>query len=286
MTTLAIVGAGRAGLAVGHLLAQTGLPVLGAVCRRSEHTARACGILGCLPAPVTSFVPQADLVVVAVPDHALAPVTVGLAAQACFRPGQVVMHLSGALTAEVLAPARERGAAVMSWHPLQTFPDLPPAHATLARCLVVGEGDAPALAVGAELAARLDARWEVIGAAGKVLYHAGATIASNYLVALVAVAGRLLAQAGLPADAAGAGLHELMQSALRHACTQGPLQALTGPVARGDLGTVAGHLAALDGHERRVYAGLGLVVLELAAARGLDARRVSSLQALFEEALS
>jgi predicted short-subunit dehydrogenase-like oxidoreductase (DUF2520 family) len=119
---------------------------------------------------------------------------------------------------------------------------------------------------------------------GKALYHAAAVFASNYAVALLAVAGRLMERAGVGEADAQAALAGLARGAVENVAGHGPAAALTGPVARGDADTVERHLARLSGPERHLYCLLGREALKLARARGLSGEAVSRLEALLGEA--
>lgn len=282
MKRVAVVGAGRVGLSLGLLFKSCGHVVVGACCRRVENTTRACRMLGCHESSPLEFIPCADLVVFATPDHAIAPLAAELAAARCFRPGQLVLHTSGARTSADLAPASAAGALTLSFHPLQTFAHFDP-DISLEGVLVVGEGCEAALAAGQELARALGARWQSLYPGAKPLYHAAAVMASNYLVVLLDVACGLLEQAGFTEKLARASLAPLVRSTLENVVRLGPAAALTGPVARGEVETVATHLRCLDPEDRRLYSLLGLHALELARSRGLSGDDGSKLRVLFEE---
>jgi len=209
----------------------------------------------------------APLLLLAVPDGEIAGLAAALAA--CrLRPGQVVLHASGALDATVLAPLKAAGAAVGSWHPLQSLTGAPRRSAALLRgARVALEGDAAAVAAGRELTLAVGAVPMPLPAGAKPLYHAAAVFTANYLVALAAAAQRAWSAAGLEPEAALPALLPLMQGALAHLQGQGLPGALTGPIPRGDAGTVALHLQALA--ERApdllpLYTALGREALRLA----------------------
>lgn len=279
---VSVLGAGRVGLSLGLMLKSRGYEVVGACCRRVENTVRACRMLGCHESSPFDFVPHADLVIFATPDHAIAPLAAELAAAGCFRPGQLVLHTSGARTSADLAPAAAAGALTLSFHPLQTFPGFDPG-ASLKGSLVVGEGSAAALAAGQDLAQVLGARWQSLQPGAKPLYHAAAVMACNYLVVLLDVASSLLKDAGFTEELARTSLAPLMRSTLENVVQLGPAAALTGPVARGEVETVAAHLRCLDSEDRNLYSLLGLRALKLARSRGLGQEAACKLQARFEE---
>jgi len=281
MQRVAVLGAGRVGLSLGLMLKSRGYEVVGACCRRVENTERACQLLGCPEASRLEFVPVADVVIISTPDHAIASVAAELRAAGCFRPGQLVMHTSGARTSADLAPAAASGALTLSFHPLQTFPRCETV--SLEGVLVVGEGEGPALAAGQALARVLGARWQSLRPGAKPLYHAAAVMTCNYLVVLLDVALHLMAAAGFAEEPARAALEPLVRSTLESVVHLGPAAALTGPVARGEVETVATHLRCLDPQDRNLYSVLGVRAVELARSRGLSEQDACRLRALFEE---
>ncbi|MDI6907772.1 MAG: DUF2520 domain-containing protein [Thermoanaerobacterales bacterium] len=269
--SMAIIGAGRAGTALGLALAAAGYPVAAVASRRLETAEALARRVGC---PATDrpddAARRAAVVWITTPDRAVAEVAGAIAAQGGFSPGQHVFHASGALPAAVLSPAREKGALVAAVHPLQSFAGVtgPP---DLAGCYFGVEGDAAALPLARRLVADLGGVFLPLRAGDKALYHAAACVASNYLVSVLDLAVRLLEGAGLERKAATAALLPLVEGTVANVRRAGVAAALTGPVARGDLDTVRGHveaLRALDPEAAELYRLLGCYTAGLARARG------------------
>jgi predicted short-subunit dehydrogenase-like oxidoreductase (DUF2520 family) len=217
-----------------------------------------------------------------VPDDALPDVVARLAALD-LPAGLPVLHASGSLSTEVLAPLAAKGHAVGGLHPLAAIAD-PVDGADRLRGATFGvEGDGEARELAERLVAACDGHVLSIQPGGKALYHAAAVFASNYAVALLGVAERLMVQAGIRPDEAQAALSRLALGAVENVAAHGPVAALTGPIARGDAATVERHLARLSGAERGVYCLLGREALKLASARGLSAAAVSRLRSLLGE---
>jgi predicted short-subunit dehydrogenase-like oxidoreductase (DUF2520 family) len=224
-----------------------------------------------------------EVVLLAVPDDAVEPVAAELARARAIEAEQVVLHLSGLLDRAALHPLKSTGAGLGSFHPLQTVADPVTAPELLRGAYAGLEGDERALAAGERLAAWLAMRPVRLAPGGTPAYHAGAVIASNYTVALAAVAERLARRAGVsPADARALYL-PLMRGTLAN-LELGPVAGLTGPIRRGDEATVRRHLAALAPGERRLYCELGLVTLALAREAGLPEPQASAIERALVEA--
>ena len=213
----------------------------------------------------------ADLILLAVPDRAIPSVSIQIAAGGALRRGAVVAHLSGALPAGVLTGVRAAGAHAGSMHPLQSFADVETAVGILPGTYFFLEGDGEAIEVMRAVVLSIDGRALVIDSAAKPLYHAAAVAASNYVVTLVDFAAGLMAKAGVPPDAAMPALLPLVQGTLRNLEAVGLPDALTGPIARGDVGTVRNHLRALrraPGDLVRLYTALARKTVEVALRKG------------------
>lgn len=261
-----IVGPGRMGLALGYALGQTGLCGPVTVCgRRPEppgHPLFAQGLAEYVfglrrPAPGTAAV------FLAVPDAVVPEMAHALAGQGRAPEGCAAFHLSGALSVEVLAPLRVAGYAVGSFHPLQAVAHPVTGAERLPGSWVAVTGAPEAVAVARRLAAALGSEVLKVPEARRPLYHAAAVMASNFLPPLIDAACRILERAGIPHDDALPALLPLVQGALENVRERGVDGAVTGPVLRGDVETVAMHLRALEGEERRLYAVLGLELLRL-----------------------
>jgi predicted short-subunit dehydrogenase-like oxidoreductase (DUF2520 family) len=241
-----VVGTGRVGSVLGAALARAGHRVVAASGVSRESVERAARLLPGVPLrSVPDVVAQAGLVLLAVPDDALADLVDGLAGTGAWSPGQLVCHTSGAHGLAVLGPAVRRGALPLALHPVMTFAGRPEDVARL---------DGVAFGATAPLALRPVAEALVLEMGGepvwvpdpaRPLYHAALVTGANHLVTLVNESVDLLRGAGV--DNAARVLGPLLEAALDNALRLGD-GALTGPVSRGDAGTVAGHLATLAEH--------------------------------------
>ncbi len=270
---IAIIGAGVLGTSLGVLLRRAGHDIV-AVASRTLRSAQA----GASKIGETTVVGDAglaalgaDLVLLAVPDREIPAVAIQVAAGGALRRGAVVAHLSGALPAGVLAGVRAAGGWQGSLHPLQAFADVETALAALPGTFFFLEGDREAVEVLRTLVISVDGRPILLDSASKSLYHAAACAASNYVVTLVDYAAGLMVRAGVPQDLAIPALMPLVVGTVRNLEAVGLPGALTGPISRGDVGTVRSHLDALKrapGDLVRVYVALARKTVELALRKG------------------
>jgi predicted short-subunit dehydrogenase-like oxidoreductase (DUF2520 family) len=245
MATLNIVGAGHVGRVLGRLFAASGSYQVQDVLTRSQASARdAIAFIGAGTALADrASLRRADVWMLAVGDDQIVPVCAQLASAGLLQ-GALVFHCSGAKSSAELAGA---GALVASVHPVRSFADPAAVAQDFAGTFCGVEGDAAALAQLAPALAAIGARMVVIDAAAKTVYHAAAVFASNYLVTVVDAALRAYQAAGIPADVALELARPLATETLANVFRLGPEAALSGPIARGDLVTVARQQQAIDG---------------------------------------
>jgi predicted short-subunit dehydrogenase-like oxidoreductase (DUF2520 family) len=266
---IGIVGAGAVGTALGVALTRAGWPVHAVASRDGTRRERFRGLVDVARAFVDPepLVEEVELIILAVPDDAIAP----LAGTLRMYSGQAMIHTSGALGADVLAPAMAAGTQVGSFHPLVAFADTERAVAALHGATVAIEADD-------QLAAMLAAMAEAIGATpvrlapgAKTAYHAAAVLAAGGFVALLDAIAELGRVAGLDEAGSLAIYGGLIEGTLDNARALGIAAALTGPITRGDLGTLHAHLAALRAHAPgalALYVAAARREIELAEGRG------------------
>lgn len=237
-----IIGAGRVGPVIGRALQLVGHEIIGIT--RSSNPQRndaAEAILG-----VAVIEPdeacRADLVVIAIPDDQIEPLTQGLAKLGCFRPGQVVMHTSGVHGINVLESAQAAGALPIALHPAMTFTGTSLDVDRLQMCPAAITTTAVALPIASALALEMGMEPCVVEEEDRTLYHAGLTHGANHLVTLVTEAVAILEAAGI--ENPGLYIRPLLNAALDRALSEG-VHGLTGPVRRVDIGTLKDHQQAL-----------------------------------------
>lgn len=229
--------------------------------------------------------PAGTRVFLAVPDGAIEAVADELASLGDAPGGCIALHLSGARPAGVLRSLSARGYAVGSLHPLQSVADPAIGAGRLSGSCFTFEGDEGARDAALEIVEAAGGRMLEVEARAKPRYHAACVFASNYIVACAAVAVRLLSEAaGITPEQARRALGPLWRGAVRNLDELGLPGALTGPIARGDASTVAGHLAALDEETGRLYRRLGLEAVSLGRQLGLSAEAADELEKLLNGA--
>lgn len=291
---IGVVGAGRVGAVLAAALGAAGHTVTAAAGESDASRSRIADLLPGVPNAKPSDVARAcDVLLLTVPDDMLANVVTVLSDSGAIRPGQYVVHTSGRHGLAVLEPARRVGAHVVAMHPAMTFTGTALDLDRLPGCVFgLTAGDAErAFAEG--LVADLAGRPMWVPEEMRTLYHAGLAHGANHLVTLVTQAMELLAAAG--ADDPAGTLRPLLTAALDNALEQGDA-ALTGPIVRGDVNTVRGHLAeitasaphtmpsyvalARDTLDRVVTDGRVLPIRAAAIRRVIDAaERTAQLQA-------
>jgi predicted short-subunit dehydrogenase-like oxidoreductase (DUF2520 family) len=272
---VAIIGAGRMGQGLGVALIHGGAMV--AIVSRSLRPVVPPLVLH--TGTRADAVRGAEFVLLATPDDVIGLVAARLAEDSAVGPRHIVLHLSGLLDRRALAPLEETGAGLGSFHPLQTVADPATAPERLAGAYAGIEGDARARAGGERLAGALRMTPVFLEPAAKPAYHAAATFAANYTVAVAGVAERVALTAGIAPELAARMYRPLLEGAVAN-LRLGPAAALTGPVRRGDLATIQAHLAVLQPPDRRLYCELGLAALELARAGGLGEELASRVEEL------
>lgn len=307
---IGFVGAGAVGGALARALAARGARVVAITAAHAPSAAAvAADIPGCQPLPdVAAVVAASTLVFLAVPDDALAPLDAALR----WQPAQTVVHLSGARGAAALPHASAAGAGVAALHPLMLFPRPPlagpAALARLAGCTWSLTTDDAVVASRLEsLVTALAGHLVRLAEDDRVPYHIAAVLASNYVVVLLGAAMGIWERFGIAPRPALDALLPLVRASVDNLATLGPVQALTGPVARGDATTIAAHLdwlaanataappsepAASAGQAagggdplRAAYIALAQLAIPLALARGtLSEPAAEALRTLLREA--
>lgn len=288
---IGIAGAGRIGQALGKILHDAGQPVVAIASRTQKHASSAAAFIGREVAAVsyTDLPRSCSRLIIAVPDDAL-PAVVCLLAESGWKDGTVV-HTSGVNGTEVLASLAAQGSSCAALHPLQTVPSAEKGLTALIGCQYVLTGDGEAAQWSREIVGLLLGRVLELPNEARALYHAAAVLLCNDFVVLAEAGFRLLAEAGLSREVAARAFASLADESVKNVFTMSRGAALTGPVARGDLGTIRKHLLAIQSVKsssgevdeiEEIYRVLGSYALRLARERGLDESKGRELGAVLK----
>lgn len=284
-----VIGCGRLGISLAVFLSKQGFTPRAFASKSPESARKALKFTGSGQAYETAedAAKTCNLVFITTPDTIIEPVCEKIAAAGGFNSSSVVYHLSGALSSSILVSAKKAGASTGSIHPLQAFAPYEESQESPFKGINMSiEGDDKAVALGKEIVNALKANSFTIPTHAKTVYHASAVVASNYLVTLEHFALQLLKEANLSEENAYEILEPLIMGTLNNIKARGSINALTGPVARGDDEIVSRHLSDIDKklpQFSNLYRLLGKYTLDIAAGRGDisdDARR--KLAALFK----
>ncbi len=282
MLKIGFIGAGTVATALAVGLHSKGYPVV-AVSSRSQTTATNLAQLvnGCHALSNNQDVADAaELVFIATPDDAIASV----ASQIRWHSGHSVVHCSGADSTDILLSARKSSARVGVFHPLQTFADFRQAIENIPGTTFALEAEEPLLTTLKDMATTLGGRWIELKAKDKVIYHAAAVFACNYLVTLAKLATDLWQTFSIPPEQATQALLPLIRGTINNIDTLGIPSCLTGPIARGDSGTIKKHLYALQKAAPDLvaaYQELGLKTIPIALKKGgIDKKQANQLKAI------
>jgi predicted short-subunit dehydrogenase-like oxidoreductase (DUF2520 family) len=285
---IGIIGAGRVGCSLALALSQRRVPIAGIYSRSAASAEFAAQAVRCRSFDsLKELVDTGDILFITVPDTAIAPVAREIAqiSGEAGLSGKVFLHCSGALSSGVLDCIRKAGGAVGSLHPIQTFPDRRDSWESMYGICFGFEGMSGAEAAAAEIVSLLGSSMLKVDEGAKSLYHAAACILSNYMVTLSHTAARMLECAGIDREAGIRAFAPLLRSTVENISRLGSVEALTGPISRGDAGTVAAHLEAMEKmlpDEAELYKSLGRSTVLLALEKGtIDEDRAQVLMDLF-----
>lgn len=270
MDEVGIIGLGRAGTVMAYLLAEKGYRVK--IVRSKSLTGREVQVREHrFPVvPMEEIVREAKILLITTPDRVIGEIVEKLC-RVDLSPVEGVLHLSGNHPATILKPLQAKGLLIGSLHPLQSLAGLEQGLLNLPGSTFTFEGDPGLLPWITSLVERLEGRLVIAPVSfNKSLYHAGASIASNFLVVLAKMGRDCLVKAGLSPGEAQQGLVSLMEGTLNNLAQLPPDKALTGPIVRNDLVTVSNHLEELKqlSHLLPAYQSLGRLTSVLALEAG------------------
>jgi len=273
--TIAILGIGKVGMAIGFLLRSAGYKIAAIASRSSSSLKQGMAYTGGKPyMNFSEAASHAECIFVTTSDDAIASVCEKIASEGSIKPGKKVIHMSGVGGLNLLEAARRSGAHIASIHPLQSFADVEGAIKNIPGSTFGVTSDDEIKQWSVQLVKDLGGIPFFISDTDKPLYHAAACIASNYLTTLIHMVEVIYQSLGLNHEDAIHAFWPLVKGTMRNIEEKGTVQALTGPIARGDMGTLKKHIEAL--HHKlpdflRAYSILGILTTDL----GLEKKTIS-----------
>jgi predicted short-subunit dehydrogenase-like oxidoreductase (DUF2520 family) len=246
-TDIFILGPGRIGHSLCLLFERAGLRVIGMWGRREASLKRAEPLVACpvFHGPMPGRIADAGVVIITTVDGAIEEVSGRLGGSGLVDGDTVVYHCSGAFDSRILHAARSAGAATGSIHPLQAVPSVEAGLEALPSSFFLLEGDERAVRLAGRLVARIGGKPLELSAGDRALYHAAASVASNYLVTLLWSAAKMMAESSLNEEEATRAFLPMVKNIIARLGEVGSRESLTGPIARGDCHTLLVQLEAI-----------------------------------------
>jgi predicted short-subunit dehydrogenase-like oxidoreductase (DUF2520 family) len=266
---IGIIGAGKVGISLAYVLRSNGLDVAGISDLSPQALDRAREFLGAdtlYTRDNVEIVGASDIIAVAVQDRLIGEAAQDVADGAGDIRGKLFFHTSGADPSTVLSPLTAKGASIGSLHPLQTFPDIESAIEVLPDTSIFIEGDDKAREVLHFIGENLGAKVYVVSGEDKVYYHLAAVFVCNLVSALMQAGVGVMKKIDIDFEP----FLPIIRATMKNIETRGPVNALTGPIVRGDDKTVAAHLEAMSDMplHREIYLALSKMALQMALERG------------------
>lgn len=273
------IGAGRVGTAMGGYLSKKGIRISGYYSRSLTSSQAAANLTESQAfSDICKLTAESDLIGITTPDDLIHDTAVILSELDIPWKTRVIFHMSGMYASDVLSLLEQKGAAVCSLHPLLSFGDPNTAIQALDYTPFTLEGRGENLDLIKNILKTCGNKWVEIPPESKVLYHASACVLSNYLVTLLDLGFKMLVEAGFTEDSAKKMAEPLIRKTLDNILNMDTKEALTGPISRGDEGTVRKHLAKLQNCSEswlEIYKILGTQTVNLAA----DAEKIDNAAA-------
>ncbi|SHE46242.1 Predicted oxidoreductase, contains short-chain dehydrogenase (SDR) and DUF2520 domains [Thermoanaerobacter uzonensis DSM 18761] len=267
---IGFVGAGIVGTSLAFLLSQNGINISGFLSRSLESAKKSAEFTqSSVFSSYEEVITNSDVIIISTNDNSIPEVVNNLSQYKEMLKEKTFAHLSGALNLEVLNPLKYENNFIMVLHPIQTCPSVSSALELLPKSYFTLEGDEKAVEIGKEIVNKISGKYIVLNNIVRPLYHAACVVASNYLVALSKFSLILLKKSGFPFENYPDALIPLMEGTLKNIKEKGTTDALTGPIARGDVNTVKLHLENIkDPSLEELYKSLGKLTLGIAYEKG------------------
>jgi len=286
INTFAIIGTGMVGTTIGFLLRKAGYKITAISDKSPAALKKAKAYIGAEPfRDPQEAIQKADCILITTPDDAISSACGEIALCPSIK-NKFVFHMSGAGDLDILGAAKKAGAAVASIHPLQSFSSIDQAIKNIPGSYFAITSDKKSQAPARNIVLNLGGIPFFISSNQKPLYHAAACIASNYLVALMNTVESIYQAIGLNEKDAKKAYLPLVYGSLRNIENSGSIPSLTGPIARGDSGTIKKHISAINKNLPQyssLYSSLGLIAVKVAQKKGtLNNRKAKEINAILK----
>ena len=276
------IGAGKVGTSLGKYFSENNISISGFYSEFLEDSKFAANFCkGKYYENETELVKDSDIIFITVPDSYIKKVWQQLVDSMANLEGKFICHCSGAMSSEVFLGAKQKKCFAYSIHPLFAVSDKEQSYKELSHSYFVIEGDETKIHVIENMFKDLGNKVCTIDKKNKTKYHASASIASNLVVGLINLSQRLLIECGFEEDDAKDALSPIITGNVEHIIKDGTVNALTGPIERGDTETVKKHMNVLEGQDLLIYKSCALEVLNVAKIKNID-RDYSEMEELLK----
>lgn len=287
---LGFIGAGKVGTALGIYFKEKGFELSGYYSRRSDSSMQsAIKTQSNYYSNLEQLVADSDIIFITTSDDQIESVVKQLSEDCCLKPGQLIVHTSGALPSTILSPVKAFGCFVYSMHPLQAFADVDKSASDLSKTYFCVEGDEEKISVLEDILLTCKNAYFKARPEQKILYHTSACMLSNYLVTLIHNSLKLMDDIQIDNTTAFKAMLPLVNSTIQNVLDLGTKDALTGPIARGDIDTVKKQLEAISLSSKdqlTLYSCMAKETLKLAMLSNLKDNSIADkLEVLIESYL-
>lgn len=286
---ISFIGAGKVGTSLAYLLKRKGYDVFGIASRTINSAQKAYEFIGDITYSndIYMFIEDSDVVFITTNDDAILTVINGIKENCEIKEGQIFIHTSGSISAEVFKPLEDLGALGISIHPLQTIANPQEGIKNIIGSLFAIDGNEKAFEFAKQLVNDLEGEAYFIESEKKPLYHLSAVIACNYFVTLMNKSVNLFKKVNIDEKIGTEGLIKLVKGTLNNIERLGTEMALTGPISRGDISTVKDHIESMKKYASdtlELYKTLGIYTLEVALKKGsIDKDKAKKIKEILEK---
>ena len=287
---LGFIGAGKVGTAIGIYFQKRGFNITGYYSRRSDSCIQSAAKTESMDySSLEQLAAASDILFITTSDDQIESVVKQLCEGCCLKPGQLIIHTSGALPSTILDPVKAFGCYIYSMHPLQAFADVDKAVSDLSNTYFCIEGDEEKISILEDILLTCKNTYFKVRPEQKILYHASACMLSNYLVTLIHNSLILMESIQIDNSTAFKAMLPLVNSTVQNVLEFGAKDALTGPISRGDIDTVSKQLEAINSSSKNqlaLYSCMANETLKLAMLSNLkDSTKADKLKILIESYL-